>query len=126
MAVLGKRHWYRYNLDDGTSYKIQMLDYLAEAAGLELNDSAPDLPNGYEPRFVWLQEANPKSRRPIRKKLIIQKKDASRFQRGSLVEVAGVKMVVQSYKGESRRRVGRNDGEISKVRVEIFPDRTDG
>jgi len=35
MAVLGHRHWYRYDSDDTKSYRIQTLDYLAEAAGLE-------------------------------------------------------------------------------------------
>jgi hypothetical protein len=97
-----------------------MLDYLAEAAGLELDDTLPLLPRRYEPRYVWLKESEPSNpNRPLRKKLIIQRKDAPRFRHGLIVEVAGIKMVVQGYIGENRRGTGRNDNVISKVRVEM-------
>jgi hypothetical protein len=52
MGVLGRRHWYRYDSDDTKSYRIQTLDYLAEAAELELDDTLPMLPRRYEPRYV--------------------------------------------------------------------------
>lgn len=122
MAVLGRRHWYRYDSDDGKSYKIQTLDYLAEAADLELDDTLPTLPRGCTPRHVWLQEAEAtQPGRPLRKKLIIQRKDAPRFRTGVIVEVAGIKMTPQSYRGESRRG-GRNVSSLSEVRVELSND----
>ena len=120
MAVLGRRHWYRYDSDDLKSYKIRTLDYLAEAAGLEMNDTLPTLPRGYEPRYAWVKELEPQDpSKPIRKKLIIQKADQSRFTHGLIVEVAGIKMVVQGSCGENRRGLGRNDSVISEIRVEL-------
>src|ERR1039457_1683372 len=89
MAVLGRRHWYRYDSDDGKSYRIQLLDYLAEAAGLELDDTLPLLPRNYKPRFLWFKEAEPQDPdRPLRKKLIFQKKEDFVRLRG-IIEVAG-------------------------------------
>jgi hypothetical protein len=124
MAVLGRRHWYRYDSDDGKSYKILTLDYLAEAAGLELDDTVPTLPRGYEPRYVWMKEVDPsRPGRPMRKKLILQRKDVQRFRQSSPIEVAGIKMIPQGYIGESRRGMGRNDNVISEVRVEITNDK---
>jgi hypothetical protein len=123
MAVLGRRHWYRYDSDDSKSYRIQTLDYLAEAAGLELNDNLPTLPRGYEPRYVWLQEAEPTNpSRPLRKKLILPRRDAPLLRSKLPVEVAGIKMNLQGYVGETRRGMGRNDNVISEVRVELSKD----
>lgn len=120
MAVLGARHWYRYDSDDGKSYSIQTLDYLAEAAGLELDDSFPTLPRGRKARYVWLKEAEPfRAASPIRKKIIIQKKDYQRFKAGSPVEVAGIKMIAQGYVGESWRGIKRNDSTLTEVRVNL-------
>jgi hypothetical protein len=123
MAVLGARHWYRYDSDDGKSYSIRTLDYLAEAAGLELDDSFPTLPRGRKPRYVWVKEAIPsRPASPIRKKLIIQRKDYQKFKNGSTIEVAGIKMITQGYVGESWRGMKRNDNEITQVRVELSSD----
>ena len=120
MAVLGRRHWYRYDSDDSKSYKILTLDYLAEAAGLELDDTLPALPRGYTPRDVWFKEAEPADPiRPMRKKLVIQRKDAARFTRELIIEIAGIRMRTQGYIGESRRGGGRNDSTITEVRVEF-------
>ncbi|HEY9774854.1 MAG TPA: hypothetical protein V6C81_13915 [Planktothrix sp.] len=120
MAVLGSRHWYRYDSEDGKCYKISLLDYLAEAAGFELDDTLPFLPRNIEPRYVWLQEAEPTGlKRPIRKKLIIQRKDVAHFRKGASVEVAGIKMVAQGYQGECHRGIGSNDNVVSEVRVEM-------
>jgi hypothetical protein len=121
MAVLGQRHWYQYDSDDGKSYKIKLLDYLAEAAGLELNDALPELPRRYEPRFFWVQQIEPRpSARPIRKKLIVQRKDLPRFQQSPNVEVAGIKMITRSYSGENRRGGDFNNKVVSEVRVEFL------
>jgi hypothetical protein len=65
-----------------------------------------------------LEPANPSW--PVRKKLIIQRKDAPRFVYGCVVEVAGIKMVVQGYSGENHLRSGGNDNVISEVRVEML------
>ncbi|PZM80391.1 MAG: hypothetical protein DKT66_14100 [Candidatus Melainabacteria bacterium] len=120
MAVLGARHWYRYDSDNGKSYRIRTLDYLAEAAGLELDDTLPELPRSHKPRYVWVQEAeSSRPGSPIRKKLIIQKKDYPRFKAGSLVEVAGIKMIAKSYFGECWRGGRGNDNITTNVRVEI-------
>ncbi len=120
MAVLGRRHWYRYDSDDGKNYRIRLLDYLAEAAGLELDDTLPELPRGYEPRFIWVQEVEPSTPgRPLRKKLIVEKKNLQHFLSNPTIEVAGIKMKMTSSVGEIRRGRGRNDGPISEVRVDI-------
>lgn len=120
MAVLGARHWYRYDSDDGKSYRIRTLDYLAEAAGLELDDSLPLLPRSHKPRYVWLKELEPsRPGSPIRKKLIIQRKDYSKFEAGALVEVAGIRMIAQGYSGECWRGGRGNDNTVSQVRVEL-------
>lgn len=118
MAVLGRRHWYRYDSDDNNSYRIQTLDYLAEAAGLTLDDTLPTLPRGYEPRYVWVQESEPADpNRPLRKKLIVPRKDKPKL--GAILEVAGIKMVVSGHRGESVHGGRRNDNVISEVRVRL-------
>jgi hypothetical protein len=127
MAVLGARHWYRYDSDDGKSYSIQTLDYLAEAAGLELDDSFPTFPKGRKCRYVWVKEAEPaRPWSPARKKLIIQRKDYQRFKAGSIVEVAGMKMIAQSYVGERWRGIKRNNNVITEVRVELQDSEGEG
>jgi hypothetical protein len=122
MAVLGRRHWYRYDSDDGKSYKIKMLDYLAKAVNLALDDTLPELPRRYQPRYVWVQEVDPHSTpgSPIRKKLILNKEILPEFKQNSVLEVAGIKMKVKSYIGESRAGGGRNDKQVSQVRVQFL------
>lgn len=123
MAVLGARHWYRYDSDDGKSYRIRTLDYLAEAAKLELDDTLPQLPRSHKPRYVWVQEAeHSRPGSPIRKKLIIQKKDYQNFKAGSLVEVAGIKMIAQGYFGECWRGGRGNDNITTQVRVKLHSE----
>jgi hypothetical protein len=108
MPFLGQRHWYKYTSDNLKDYKIQMLDYLATAAGLELDDSLPEYPRRWKPRYVWVQAIeNTETRNPARKKLIIQMADIQRFRGGATVEVAGVKMRVMGFYGEYRY-CGRN------------------
>ena len=80
----------------------------------------PALPRGYTPRHVWFKELEPVDPiRPMRKKLIIQLKDAARFRRELMIEIAGIRMKTQGYIGESRRGGGRNDNVISEVRVQL-------
>jgi hypothetical protein len=120
MAVLGRKHWYRYDSDDMKSYRIRTLDYLAEAAGMELNDAFPELPRGYEPRYVWVEELEPKDRRPIRKKLVVAERQSKRLQSGTKVEVAGIKMRVRGCFGEVRKGAASNDNKLAVVRVELL------
>jgi len=56
MSILGlQRNWYKYTADDGKDYKIETQSYLAEAAGLELDDTPPTLHKRITPRYVWLE-----------------------------------------------------------------------
>lgn len=100
MPILGPRSWYKYTTDNGENYRIQTSEYLAEAAGLERNDTLPFLPRWMKARYVWLQEvtAEPKIN-PARKKLIIQRADCPRFRPGTRMQVPQLEMMVTCMVG---------------------------
>ena len=104
MPFLGERHWYKYTSDDTNDYKIQLVDYLAEAAGFEKADDLPMLPRRLSPRHFWLQATEcTKTKSPARKKLIVPTlKDVAKFKAGSRLIVGGIEMKVMGYLGESR------------------------
>jgi hypothetical protein len=109
MPFLGERHWYKYISDDQKSYKIQVIDYLAEAAGLDMDDSLPMLPRRCDPRYVWLEATvcTP-TKRPARKKMIVgSSQNMTQFKPGTKLQIKGVEMQVRGYVGE-RRTIGRN------------------
>lgn len=56
-------------------------------------------------RLVAAVEPDQQTGRKARKKLVIQRRDASRFRIGTLVLVGGIEMIVMSYRGESRRSI---------------------
>ncbi len=101
----GQSRWYRYTSGDGNDYRVKVLDYLAEAVGLELNDSLPNLPKTITPRSFWVQATNPNPETGIksRYKLIVQVSDLPKFGTHTLMEIKGIQVIVTSYRGESRR-----------------------
>lgn len=106
----GQSQWYRYSSDDGNDYRIKVLDYLAEAAGLEPNDSLPAIPKTTTPRSFWLQALvpNPETGIKTRYKLIVQRIDVAKFRPHTLLLIKGTQVEVTSYRGESRS-VARRD-----------------
>lgn len=101
----GQSKWYRYTSGDGNDYRVKVLDYLAEAVGLEENDSLPDLPKTITPRSFWVQaiDPNPKTGIKTRHKLIVQLSELPKFGAHTLMEIKGIQVMVTSYRGESRR-----------------------
>jgi len=118
MAISRQRHWYRYRSDDTCDYRIQIVDYLAEAAGLEIDETVPPLPPGYEPRFLWLKDAQcTPPKRPTRKRMIFSPREqfGDKFPLGGIVEVAGTKMEITGYVGESQRLPRKKRGADAQV-----------
>jgi hypothetical protein len=116
MSTLGPRNWYKYTGDDEKDYKIETQAYLAEAAGLELDDTPPILPKRITPRFVWVEavELSQPKLYHARKKLVIQRCDVPKFAIGTIMKIDGVEMKVTSYRGESGR-LGRNSVSITNA-----------
>lgn len=101
----GQSRWYRYSSDDGNDYRTKVLDYLAEAVGLESNESLPVLPKTITPRSIWVQadDANPETGAKTRYKLILQRSDVPRFLPHTPMQIKGVAVRVTSYQGESKQ-----------------------
>lgn len=55
--LLGERRYYLYTDDIGTAYKFQTDQTLGDAAGNTLNDTNPDLPRRFQPRGVYVEDA---------------------------------------------------------------------
>lgn len=66
--TLGPRRYYKYVMDTGDEYKYQTDEDLGTAVGAELNDTLPDLPRRFKPRFVWAEGDDDGD--TVRKKLI--------------------------------------------------------
>lgn len=67
--TLGPRRYFRYVTDKNVNYKYQTDLNLGTAAGATLNDTDPNLPRRFEPRYLNLQaEINGEQ---VRKKLIV-------------------------------------------------------
>lgn len=97
----GVERWYEYTSISDGKIKYPVLDYIAEAAGLVLNDKLPMAPIRLEPKYYLLKAVEPEQDGSfVTMQMIFATETPRRL--GEIFEVAGIKMRVVGYHGESK------------------------